>query len=78
MFTGGVPLHAQREWFEELVDLGYTDVWSAEANGAEAAVNDVPPRAQDAPAEEKQEEKTSSRPSGRRPDPSTEERASLG
>src|SRR5918998_6363205 len=32
----GVPLHAQREWFEELVDLGYTDVWSAEADGVDA------------------------------------------
>ncbi len=32
---GGVPLHAQREWFEELVDLGYTDVWSAETDGAD-------------------------------------------
>ena len=27
------PLHAQRQHFEELVDLGYTDVWSSEANG---------------------------------------------
>ena len=27
------PLHTQRERFEELVDLGYTDVWSAEADG---------------------------------------------
>ncbi len=27
------PLHSQREQFEELVDLGYTDVWSAEADG---------------------------------------------
>ena len=27
------PLHSQRERFEELVDLGYTDVWSAEADG---------------------------------------------
>lgn len=27
------PLHAQRERFRELVDLGYTDVWSAEADG---------------------------------------------
>ena len=27
------PLHAQRPLFEELVDLGYTDVWSAESNG---------------------------------------------
>lgn len=32
---GGVPLHAQREWFEELVDLGYTDAWSAESDGAD-------------------------------------------
>ena len=27
------PLHAQRAQFEELVELGYTDVWSAEAMG---------------------------------------------
>ena len=27
------PLHAQRQHFEELVDLGYTDVWSSESNG---------------------------------------------
>jgi probable F420-dependent oxidoreductase len=32
---GGVPLHAQREWVEELVDLGYTDAWSAEADGGD-------------------------------------------
>ncbi len=31
-----VPLGAQREWFEELTDLGYTDAWSSEANGADA------------------------------------------
>jgi probable F420-dependent oxidoreductase len=31
-----VPLHEQGEWIEELVDLGYTDVWSAEADGADA------------------------------------------
>ena len=31
----GVPLHAQREWIEELVDLGYTDAWSAEAMGGD-------------------------------------------
>ena len=30
-----VPLHAQREWVEELESLGYTDVWSSEANGAD-------------------------------------------
>ena len=29
-FSG--PLHAQREAFEELAELGYTDLWSAEAN----------------------------------------------
>jgi probable F420-dependent oxidoreductase len=32
----GVSLHAQRDWIAELADLGYTDVWSAEANGADA------------------------------------------
>jgi probable F420-dependent oxidoreductase len=32
----GVPLGEQREWFEELVDLGYTDAWSSEANGTDA------------------------------------------
>ncbi|MEZ5267490.1 MAG: LLM class F420-dependent oxidoreductase [Microthrixaceae bacterium] len=31
----GVPLAEHNEWFRELVDLGYTDVWSAEANGAD-------------------------------------------
>jgi len=31
-----VPLAEHRDWFRELVDLGYTDVWSAEANGADA------------------------------------------
>jgi probable F420-dependent oxidoreductase len=31
----GVPLHAQRERIEELVDAGYTDVWSAEAMGGD-------------------------------------------
>ena len=31
----GVPLHAHADWFRELVDLGYTDVWSAEADGAD-------------------------------------------
>jgi probable F420-dependent oxidoreductase len=31
-----VPLHAQREWIEELPDLGYTDVWSMEADGTDA------------------------------------------
>jgi len=32
----GVPLGEQRELFEELADLGYTDVWSSEANGSDA------------------------------------------
>ncbi len=31
----GVPLHAQRAWIEELAELGYTDVWSSEADGAD-------------------------------------------
>ena len=31
----GVPLHEHADWFEELADLGYTDVWSSEANGAD-------------------------------------------
>jgi len=29
-------LHAQREQLNELADLGYTDIWSAEADGADA------------------------------------------
>lgn len=29
----GVPLHDHREWYRELVDLGYTDIWSAETDG---------------------------------------------
>lgn len=32
----GIPLHEQRDWIIELEDLGYTDVWSAEAMGADA------------------------------------------
>jgi probable F420-dependent oxidoreductase len=32
----GVPLHEQKEWIEELATLGYTDVWSSEAMGADA------------------------------------------
>jgi probable F420-dependent oxidoreductase len=32
---GGVPLAEQRPLFEQLPDLGYTDVWSAEADGAD-------------------------------------------
>ena len=30
-----VPLADQREWIAELADLGYTDAWSSEANGAD-------------------------------------------
>ena len=33
-----VPLHEQRSWVEELPDLGYTDAWSSEANGADGFV----------------------------------------
>lgn len=32
----GVPLAEHRAWLEELVDLGYTDAWSAEADGSDA------------------------------------------
>jgi probable F420-dependent oxidoreductase len=32
----GVPLHEHRAWFEEIEQLGYTDVWSAEAGGSDA------------------------------------------
>jgi probable F420-dependent oxidoreductase len=31
-----VPLHAQRDWIAELEQLGYTDLWSSEASGADA------------------------------------------
>ena len=31
----GVPLHDHREWYEEIVALGFTDVWSGEANSAD-------------------------------------------
>ena len=31
----GVPLADHRRWYEELVRLGYTDVWSAETDGAD-------------------------------------------
>src|SRR5262245_29116792 len=30
------PLHAQRDGLVELADLGYTDAWSAEADGTDA------------------------------------------
>jgi len=29
----GVPLHEHRSWLEEIAALGYTDVWSSEADG---------------------------------------------
>ncbi len=32
----GLPLGEQRDWIIELEELGYTDVWSSEANGADA------------------------------------------
>jgi len=32
------PLHGQQDFYRELVDLGYTDVWSAESNGAEGMI----------------------------------------
>src|SRR3954471_2845049 len=32
----GVPLSDHREWYEELAELGYTDLWSSEANGTDA------------------------------------------
>jgi probable F420-dependent oxidoreductase len=31
----GIPLHAQREWYGRLRELGYTDLWSAEVDGAD-------------------------------------------
>jgi probable F420-dependent oxidoreductase len=30
-----VPLHQHRQWFELLVHLGYTDIWSMEVDGAD-------------------------------------------
>ena len=30
------PMHSHREKLAELADLGYTDIWSAEADGADA------------------------------------------
>ena len=29
----GVPLLEQRQWIQELVELGYTDLWTSEAGG---------------------------------------------
>ena len=35
---GNLPLLEHKEWYEELVALGYTDIWSAEAGGHEGLV----------------------------------------
>ena len=32
----GAPLADHKELYEELVDLGYTDAWSSEADGTDA------------------------------------------
>jgi len=32
----GLPLHAHADWFKEVADLGYTDVWSAESGSHDA------------------------------------------
>jgi probable F420-dependent oxidoreductase len=32
----GVSFSEQREWIKEIADLGYTDIWSAEVDGADA------------------------------------------
>ncbi len=31
----GIALHAHREWFARLRELGYTDIWSAEVDGSD-------------------------------------------
>jgi probable F420-dependent oxidoreductase len=31
----GVPLHAHKEWYARLRELGYTDLWSAEVDGSD-------------------------------------------
>ena len=31
----GIPLAQQRDWIRELADLGYTDLWSAEAGATD-------------------------------------------
>ena len=33
--VAGARLHQHQELFRELVDLGYTDVWTAESDGAD-------------------------------------------
>lgn len=32
----GIPLSEHRDWFREMIDLGYTDFWSVEAGGTDA------------------------------------------
>jgi probable F420-dependent oxidoreductase len=32
----GIPLSDHRSWFDELAELGYTDLWSSEASGTDA------------------------------------------
>jgi probable F420-dependent oxidoreductase len=32
----GLPLSEHADWYRELADLGYTDIWSSEANGTDA------------------------------------------
>src|ERR1700736_6163235 len=34
----GIPLAEHRAWYQELADLGYTDLWSSEANGTDAFI----------------------------------------
>lgn len=29
------PLHSHKEWLHELADIGYSDIWSAESDGAD-------------------------------------------
>jgi probable F420-dependent oxidoreductase len=31
----GIPLHAHRDWYARLRELGYTDLWSAETDGSD-------------------------------------------
>ncbi len=31
----GIPLHAHKEWFTRLRELGYTDLWTAEVDGSD-------------------------------------------
>jgi hypothetical protein len=40
----GIPLAQQRDWIRELADLGYTDLWSAEAGATDAFTRSRSPR----------------------------------